>query len=219
MSLTETQIRRYARQLVMKEFTGAAQERLLKSRVLVYGSGPSMELCVLYLAAAGVGAVHVSAQDQTGHNLVWRAAALNPECVATVGAHGIRPDYAIDLLQDAGPTNTRQIAGALRAGIPYCRAICAAGVTIVKRYSLGDPCPGCLLNAAGFGQMDLIGAADTGVAGPATAAAAITDLIGAGPAARTAVMMDVLRGSYTDLDLTPFPGCLLCAELRAERPA
>ena len=213
MPLTDAQIRRYARQLVMKEFTGAGQERLLGSRVLAYGAGTSLELCVLYLAAAGVGGVHVSAQERPADELFRRAAALNPDCTVSHGAHGVRPDAVADFLQDAGPAATRQIAGALRAGIPYVKAMRAGGAAVVKRWVAGDPCPGCLLNSLGRRQVDLIGAPDHAVAGPAAAAMIITGLLGIDAGAHRAVLMDAPAGDYRELEARPFGECVLCGEL------
>ncbi len=52
--LTEGQIQRYARQLLLPEIGGAGQERLLAARVAVRAAGASGEALAIYLAAAGV---------------------------------------------------------------------------------------------------------------------------------------------------------------------
>ncbi|MHB8419288.1 MAG: hypothetical protein ACYDCL_14520 [Myxococcales bacterium] len=52
--MTEAQIQRYARQLLLPEIGGSGQERLLASRVTVRAKGPAAEALSLYLAAAGV---------------------------------------------------------------------------------------------------------------------------------------------------------------------
>ena len=158
--------------------------------------------------------MHISSQEKTTDALLWRAAALNPDCAVTSGAHGIRPDAAVDFLQDASPHENRQIAGALQAGIPYVKALRPGNAAIVKRWHHGDPCPGCLLNAAGFRQVDLIGAPDHGVAGPAAAAAVLTTFLGQTDDARTAALMDVVAGEYRELDVQAVPACVMCNDLR-----
>lgn len=55
--LREDQIRRYARQILLREVGGAGQARLLAGRVVVGGVGVAAEEAATYLAAAGVGAV------------------------------------------------------------------------------------------------------------------------------------------------------------------
>lgn len=55
MPLTETQIERYERQILLEEVGGKGQERLLAATVRVKGNGVGADEAVTYLAAAGVG--------------------------------------------------------------------------------------------------------------------------------------------------------------------
>src|SRR5688500_15478807 len=64
MDFTETQIRRYARHIILPEVGGTGQERLLGSRVLVIGAGGLGAPLLLYLAAAGVGTLGVVDDDR-----------------------------------------------------------------------------------------------------------------------------------------------------------
>jgi len=93
LPFSEASIRRYSRQILLREVGGAGQKRLLAATVAVTGDGPAARVCALYLAAAGVGTV-LSRADLT------RARAVNPELrVAAAGppdlvaqpAHAISP--------------------------------------------------------------------------------------------------------------------------------
>ena len=63
MSLTERELERYSRQLVLPEWSGAAQERLRSARVMLIGAGALGSPAGLYLAAAGVGQIGVVDDD------------------------------------------------------------------------------------------------------------------------------------------------------------
>ena len=63
MDFSEDQIRRYARHIVLPEVGGTGQSRLLESQVLVIGAGGLGAPLLMYLAAAGVGAVGVVDDD------------------------------------------------------------------------------------------------------------------------------------------------------------
>jgi molybdopterin/thiamine biosynthesis adenylyltransferase/rhodanese-related sulfurtransferase len=62
-SLTEAQRDRYSRHILLPEVGEAGQARLLKSRVLLLGSGGLGSPAMLYLAAAGVGTLGIVDSD------------------------------------------------------------------------------------------------------------------------------------------------------------
>ena len=57
--LSEAELERYSRQLLMDEWGGAAQERLKAARAIVVGAGALGSPVATYLAAAGVGQIGV----------------------------------------------------------------------------------------------------------------------------------------------------------------
>lgn len=59
MALSEREIERYSRQLVLPEWSGAVQERLREATAVVVGAGALGSPAAAYLAAAGVGRLGV----------------------------------------------------------------------------------------------------------------------------------------------------------------
>ena len=64
MSLTDDQLDRYARHIVLKEIGGEGQQRLLAATVTLIGAGGIGSPAIQYLAAAGVGRLRVIDDDQ-----------------------------------------------------------------------------------------------------------------------------------------------------------
>jgi len=62
--LDDKELVRYDRQIMIKDFGSAGQERLKKSRVLIVGVGGLGSAAALYLAAAGVGSLRIVDRDQ-----------------------------------------------------------------------------------------------------------------------------------------------------------
>jgi molybdopterin/thiamine biosynthesis adenylyltransferase len=61
--LTDEQIERYSRHIMLKEVGGKGQQRLFDGRVLIIGAGGLGSPIALYLAAAGVGAIGIADAD------------------------------------------------------------------------------------------------------------------------------------------------------------
>jgi adenylyltransferase/sulfurtransferase len=76
--LSEIQIERYSRQIILPQLGGKGQEKLLDARVLVNGAGPLQTTVLLYLAAAGVGTIGVRAYDQA-HEMLPLFSAFSPQ--------------------------------------------------------------------------------------------------------------------------------------------
>jgi molybdopterin-synthase adenylyltransferase len=63
MDLTDAQLERYARHIVLHDIGGAGQQKLLAAKVLVIGAGGLGAPCLQYLAAAGVGMLGIVDDD------------------------------------------------------------------------------------------------------------------------------------------------------------
>ncbi len=148
--LSDAQLMRYSRQILLHDFDVAGQERLLRSRVLVVGLGGLGCPAALYLAAAGVGELLLAdgddvelsnlqrqiahTGDDIGTNKARSAAvaiaALNPEVKIEVIARELVEDSMpelvarVDLVVDA--TDNYPVRFALN------RACIAAGVPLVS---------------------------------------------------------------------------------------
>jgi molybdopterin-synthase adenylyltransferase len=64
VSLTEKQIERYNRHIILEQVGSAGQEKLLNSKVLIIGAGGLGSAVGLYLAAAGVGTIGIADSDK-----------------------------------------------------------------------------------------------------------------------------------------------------------
>ncbi|MDX3899014.1 MAG: HesA/MoeB/ThiF family protein [Sphingobium sp.] len=79
--LTDAQLERYARHIVLKEIGGAGQARLLSADVVVIGAGGIGSPAILYLAAAGVGTIRVVDDDRVALSNLQRQILFGVEDV------------------------------------------------------------------------------------------------------------------------------------------
>lgn len=98
MALTENQLHRYARQIILPEIDEAGQERLLASRVLVVGTGGLGSPLLLYLAAAGVGTLGIIDDDRVDLTNLQRQILFG---MADIGR--LKVDSAADRLAALNP--------------------------------------------------------------------------------------------------------------------
>jgi molybdopterin-synthase adenylyltransferase len=118
MPLSDDELERYARHIVLPEVGGPGQNRLKQSSVLVIGAGGLGAPMLLYLAAAGVGRIGIVDHDTVSLSNLQRQvihttervgvlktesaaqqiAAINPHVTVEQHAHRITTENAMDLI-------------------------------------------------------------------------------------------------------------------------
>ncbi len=88
--ITDEQIERYARHILLPEIGGAGQAKLLNSRVLVVGAGGLGSPVILYLAAAGVGHIGIIDDDDVDLSNLQRQIAHTTERIGVNKAESAR---------------------------------------------------------------------------------------------------------------------------------
>jgi hypothetical protein len=83
MTLTDAQIDRYSRQIIVPRIGGRGQERILAARMLLVGDARDIEVPRAYLAGAGVGPIATEA-DQSPGRFDLALAIIGTEAARTV---------------------------------------------------------------------------------------------------------------------------------------
>jgi len=117
MSLTDPQIERYHRNIILDGVGHAGQEKLLVSKVLIVGVGGLGSPASLYLAAAGVGTIGLLDSDEVEasnlqRQIVYQSDEVGQRKVARAQEklRAINPDVTIETYDlRARPDNIREI--------------------------------------------------------------------------------------------------------------
>ncbi len=103
MSLTDDELERYARHIVLREVGGVGQARLKAARVLVIGAGGLGSPVILYLAAAGIGTVGIVDDDTVSLSNLQRQIAHRTADIgrwktssAHDAIHAINPEVGVE---------------------------------------------------------------------------------------------------------------------------
>jgi molybdopterin/thiamine biosynthesis adenylyltransferase len=103
VTLTDVQLERYARHIVLKEVGGEGQRRLLESSVAVIGAGGIGSPLIQYLAAAGIGAMRIIDDDRVSLANLQRQVLFGTADEGTAKVEGavnavarLNPDVRVD---------------------------------------------------------------------------------------------------------------------------
>ena len=104
--LTDHQLDRYARHIVLRDIGGAGQARLLDSHALLIGAGGIGSPAIQYLAAAGVGTISVVDDDAISLSNLQRQVLYSETQIgeakveaAAAAVHRLNPDVAFHAIR------------------------------------------------------------------------------------------------------------------------
>jgi adenylyltransferase/sulfurtransferase len=117
MSLSETDLERYARHIVLREVGGVGQAKIRSAKVLVVGAGGLGSPVILYLAAAGVGTLGIVDFDAVSLSNLQRQIAHRTVDIGRLktdsaqdAAHALNPHVAVQLFKTKlTPDNAAEI--------------------------------------------------------------------------------------------------------------
>jgi molybdopterin/thiamine biosynthesis adenylyltransferase len=157
MSLSDDEVERYARHLILREIGGAGQARLSKARVLVVGAGGLGSPAILYLAAAGVGTIGIVDPDLVSLSNLQRQIAHRTQDVGR-----LKVESAVEHARAINP-HVRLEAHPVRLGVENAVALIAAHDLVIDgsdnfatRFLVNDTCyrVGRTLVSGAVGQFD-----------------------------------------------------------------
>ena len=120
MALTDEQIERYSRHIILKEVGAKGQKKLLNAKVLIIGAGGLGAPAAMYLAAAGVGTIGIADADEVDlsnlqRKIIHQTAdvgkakvqsaketinAMNPDVTVNTYREFITSDNIMDIIKD-----------------------------------------------------------------------------------------------------------------------
>lgn len=240
MSLTEQEILRYSRHIILPEVGGRGQRKLKGASVLIAGVGASGSAAALYLAAAGIGQISL-----------WDPGLLTPQDLEGGIAHDasriglprarsaaspmqrINPDARIELLDResdvAGAVPEHHVVVASAGDwAPMVEAAYKSGAAVVlfgahgaggaaAAFRSGQPCPRCLggerarsLGLYPDGGAPVLAAAG-GVVGVIAATETVKLILGIGsPLFGRVLCYDGWNAEFRDEEFAMVEGCPLC---------
>ena len=157
LPLTDDELKRYQRHILLKEVGGAGQQRLKGARVAVIGAGGLGSPLLLYLAAAGVGALRIVDDDKVALSNLQRQVLYTVEDLG-------RPkvEAATERLAALNP-HVRVEARAVRLApenaeglVTGCDLVCDGSDNFLTRAAVSDACvrAGITLVSAAVGRFD-----------------------------------------------------------------
>jgi hypothetical protein len=120
MGLSDQQIERYSRQIIVPAVGGIAQERLLASRLMLAGKAADVASILAYLVGAGVGEIQLQLPERDApeqDQLITSARRLNPEVLVKPAA-GSAVNLILWLATDSETTAAATWPRLVDSGVP-----------------------------------------------------------------------------------------------------
>src|SRR5579862_5137868 len=141
MTLSDDEIERYARHLVLKDVGGPGQQKLKAARVLVIGAGGLGSALIHYLAAAGIGELGIIDDDAVSLSNLQRQVLFATSDVGRAKAECAAA--AVERLNrnvKATPMVTRINAENARALVANWDVVADGSDNFATRYAVSDAC-------------------------------------------------------------------------------
>ena len=208
--LTDAQIDRYSRQIILPEVGGVGQERLLAAQMTLLAEADDLTPALNYLAGAGVGAIHLDCPGDAGRLdlLIAQMAQLNPE--VRLGTSAAQAGHHATLLVLAASNRIIDAARQINENAAYARVIFArlGKPTLIAALPPRPPCLACASPA-------LLEPVERGsFAAPVAMAAAaetIKMLLSVAPQPARLIEFIGYESRSSRLDSQWHPGCARCA--------
>jgi len=212
--LTEPQIRRYARHIVLAEIGGVGQARLIAARVLVIGAGGLGAPLLQYLAAAGIGTLGVIDHDQVDLSNLQRQVIHRTADI--VGSYDIVADGSDNF---ATRYLLNDVCYRLKKILVSAAILRFDGqISTYKAWQGADhPCLRCIFPAApsedavpSCAQAGVLGAL-AGTLGALQATEVVKEILGIGRSLSGRLLMyDALAASFDEMAIAKRPDCPTC---------
>ena len=224
--LSESQIERYSRQIILPQLGGRGQEKLLSATVAVVGGDRLGITAATYLAAAGVGRLVVAAprvqSEIEGLNPDCQIAALPLSAVAIAAAlRGCTAALACGATPDEC-TVINSACIAQRITLIWGHTLGTHGwVTVLAGHREQSPCYACVAPhvsraAADDAANDPLADATAAFIGTLQATATIEALLGLDVSLATRLLTyDAAAGTFGEEVVGKDPHCAACGERRA----
>jgi hypothetical protein len=212
MALSDPQIDRYSRQIIVPAIGGRGQQRLLAARLLIAAEPSDLQPLLSYLVGAGVGTIYLHAPPGSPmpDRTIAEMRALNPD--VTVALAEELSASADSVLVLAGSAMALEAAAKL-ARRPQTAALILARLDFPGKIAVipaAPPCPACAGLLAPFA-----GRAETAGLIAMVAAAESFKLL-AGMTPQSATILEFEGYESRARELTGTPGCP-CSGAAAER--
>ncbi len=141
IDLSEAEIHRYARHILLPEVGGTGQMALKRARVLVVGAGGLGSPVLLYLAASGVGTIGIVDHDTVDlsnlqRQVVYSTADLGQPKVGSAAARlaALNPEIRLE------PHQTALTADNAAALVEHYDIVCDGSDNFTTRFAVADGC-------------------------------------------------------------------------------